>query len=207
MAELNDYRQKLKAKILEVAMREFTTRGIRRIKMDDIAHMMHISKRTLYEIYADKESLLLEGIQLHASRMERMMEEFAQQPGVNVVDIIVKFFEVQLKSESNVNPLFYADIHKFPRIIEFVEARKSKNNQHAVDFLARGVEEGLFRDDINYKLTTIIRNYSLSVILEHQLYNSYSIADIANSFTLVLVRGICTEKGVALLDRAMEKYR
>lgn len=206
MAELNDYRQKLKSRILEVAMREFTMRGIRKIKMDDIAHMMHISKRTLYEIYADKENLLLEGIQLHASRMERMMEEFARQPSVNVVDIIVKFFEMQLKSESNVNPLFYADIHKFPRIIEFVEARKSKNNQHAVDFLARGVEEGLFRDDINYELTTIIRNYSLSVILEHQLYNSYSIADIANSFTLVLVRGICTEKGVALLDRAMEKY-
>ncbi len=206
MAELNDYRQELKSKILEVAMREFITQGIRKIKMDDIAHMLRISKRTLYEIFADKESLLLEGIQLDSSRFELMMEEYARQPGVNVVDIIVKFFEMQLEKESGINPQFYVDIRKFPRIIKFVDDMKGRLNKNSAGFFTRGVEEGLFRDDIDHELIFTIRSYALSSIMEHQLYKSYSVPEIINNFTLVLTRGICTEKGIALLDGAMRKY-
>lgn len=81
MAELNDYRQELKERILELAMQEFSLRGLRDIKMDDMAHKLRISKRTLYEIYADKESLLLEGLQRHRQKMEQEMERFAQNEG------------------------------------------------------------------------------------------------------------------------------
>ena len=56
------YRQELKDKILTVAMKEFKQKGIRSVKMDDIANLLSISKRTMYEIYADKEHLLLEGV-------------------------------------------------------------------------------------------------------------------------------------------------
>ena len=38
----------------------FAEKGIRAVKMDDIARMLTISKRTLYEIYPNKEELLLE---------------------------------------------------------------------------------------------------------------------------------------------------
>lgn len=207
MTELNDYRQELKSRILEIAMAEFSKRGVREIKMDDIAHKLHISKRTLYEIYADKESLLLEGIQFHRVRFDRMMEDFSRQPGVNVVDIVVKFFELQLQLESNVNPQFYADIHKFPRVVEFLEANNRKHNKSAADFLARGMEEGLFRKDINYELSALIGHYSLNAIMDRQLYNVYPMSEIINNFTLVLIRGFCTEKGIELLDGAMRKYR
>lgn len=53
--------------------------------------------------------------------MEQEMERFAQNEGRNVVDIVVKFFELQMEVESNVNPQFYADIRKCPRIMEFLE--------------------------------------------------------------------------------------
>lgn len=55
-----EYRKELKGKILEVALCEFKQKGIRAVKMDDIARMLTISKRTLYEIYPNKEELLLE---------------------------------------------------------------------------------------------------------------------------------------------------
>ncbi len=207
MTELNDYRQDLKCRILEVAMDEFCKRGVREIKMDDIAHKLRISKRTLYEIYADKESLLLEGMQLRRSRFDRMMEKFAEQPGVNVVDIIVKFYEQQLQAESNVNPLFYADIHKFPRVLKFLEANNQKHNESAADFLTRGVKEGIFRGDINFKMVTVIGHHTHNALMEHQLFKEYPMPDIINNFTLVLIRGLCTEKGIKLLDEAMEKYR
>jgi len=50
MNTISTYRQNLKSKILTVASQEFTRRGVRAVKMDDIANALSISKRTLYEI-------------------------------------------------------------------------------------------------------------------------------------------------------------
>ena len=58
----NSYRQELRERILATAMNEFYTKGIKAVKMDDIAKRLSISKRTLYEIYQNKEELLLEGM-------------------------------------------------------------------------------------------------------------------------------------------------
>ena len=56
------YRKELKSRILHTSMHEFKQKGIRSVRMDDIANSLGISKRTLYEIYANKEELLLAGI-------------------------------------------------------------------------------------------------------------------------------------------------
>lgn len=47
-------------KIVETALQMFNTRGCRGVTMDDIAQAMHMSKRTLYETFANKEELLAE---------------------------------------------------------------------------------------------------------------------------------------------------
>ena len=49
-----------KEKIVETALQLFNTRGCKGVTMDDIATSMHISKRTLYETFANKEELLSE---------------------------------------------------------------------------------------------------------------------------------------------------
>ena len=49
------YKKGLRAVILKAAMKAFTEKGIRAVKMDDIAESLAISKRTMYEIYATKE--------------------------------------------------------------------------------------------------------------------------------------------------------
>lgn len=40
-------------------MKQFLSKGVKAVKMDDIAMSLSISKRTLYEIFADKEDLLM----------------------------------------------------------------------------------------------------------------------------------------------------
>ena len=56
------YRMDLRTKILKCAMMNFRQKGIRAVKMDDIACQLSISKRTLYEIFIKKEDLLFESI-------------------------------------------------------------------------------------------------------------------------------------------------
>ena len=61
MAEINQYRQELKDRIISYAMPEFYKRGVKAVKMDEISQGLHVSKRTVYEIFGDKEELLLAG--------------------------------------------------------------------------------------------------------------------------------------------------
>ena len=43
-----EYREQLKGRILQSAMHEFRTNGIKQVKMDDIALKLCIYNRTLY---------------------------------------------------------------------------------------------------------------------------------------------------------------
>ena len=69
------YRQELKEKILITAINLFHKHGIRSVKMDDIANELKISKRTLYEIYSNKEELLLEVVRRDKQREKRRLDE------------------------------------------------------------------------------------------------------------------------------------
>ena len=55
-------RVELRERIITAATEAFTSKGIKSITMDDIAAALGISKRTLYEVFSDKESLLKECI-------------------------------------------------------------------------------------------------------------------------------------------------
>lgn len=48
-----------KERIIEQAMHMFVSQGIKSVRMDDIAQQLGVSKRTLYELFGDKEGLLL----------------------------------------------------------------------------------------------------------------------------------------------------
>ena len=54
---LSPARKALRERIIRTAYASFTKKGIKAITMDDIANLLSISKRTLYEIFRDKETL------------------------------------------------------------------------------------------------------------------------------------------------------
>ena len=73
MTEINEYRQELKKKIIDYAMPEFYQRGIKAVKMDEISQGLHVSKRTVYEIFGDKEELLLAGMRQQREEQRQAM--------------------------------------------------------------------------------------------------------------------------------------
>lgn len=58
-------REELRKRVIAEAFRAFGKYGIKNVHMDDLACSLSISKRTLYELFCDKEQLLLE-VLIHA---------------------------------------------------------------------------------------------------------------------------------------------
>ena len=100
-------------------MQAFIERGVKAVKMDDIATKLTISKRTLYEIYTDKEQLLFEGIKKYDKSKRLKLQQYAAQ-GHSVIDIILEAYRMKIKEIRMVNPTFYIDIMKYPRVEQFI---------------------------------------------------------------------------------------
>lgn len=203
---ISEYRQSLKDKILETAMTSFKQKGIRAVKMDDIATSLSISKRTLYEVYENKEALLAEGVRKYKKeRMEQMTELAAQCD--NVMDIIIKSFRVKLEDFRLTSPAFFFDLLKYPRIVKsFEEDNKADHNQ-VVKFFERGIREGFFLDGVNYELAVHMLDALNKYIISNQIYRKYSIEDMFFNLIFVSVRGFCTQKGIEMLDNSFLKER
>jgi AcrR family transcriptional regulator len=195
------YRKGLKEKILQTSMQMFKVHGIKAVKMDDIATRLSISKRTLYEIYANKEDLLLEGIRLHEKENNDHMDQFSKQAGLTVMDILVEIYHLEMQDLANVSPLFFSDLHKYPHIVSFLTEKHDERKAQAQAFFKLGIEEGYFRKDVDYKFMMNIGNSITNIVMEQQMYKEYGMKHIYHNLIFLFIRGFCTQRGIEVIDK------
>ena len=196
------YRQELKEKILITAINLFHKHGIRSVKMDDIANELKISKRTLYEIYSNKEELLLEVVRRDKQREKRRLDEIGRT-GSNVINIIIEICRFRLEEFSQINPLFFEEIHKYPELLAYVRRVHDEREIDAHAFIQRGIDEGLFLPNLNYNIVRTMTVALQNAIMNQYLYKKYDIKELAHVSILFFIRAYCTMKGVKLLDEEL----
>lgn len=193
------YKLELRTKILDVAMNQFKQKGIRNVRMDDIATMLGISKRTLYEIYNNKEQLLYEGVVRDEEMRSAIIHEFSRT-AENEMEIIVEVLKMKLRELGQINPLFFSELHKYESVVEYLRQTHLKSNQESLSFFLHGVEGGFFRKHVNYELILQMSNAVMNHVVEEKLYNRVSLQDIFVNYVNVIIRGLCTEKGLEILN-------
>ena len=203
LKSLSAYRQGLKGKILDTAMTLFAKKGVKAVKMDDIARTLNISKRTMYELYDNKEVLLFEGIKSYNQRREKEMSEFVKG-NTNVMDIILNVYKVKVEEFRFTSPSFYDDIEKYPKVMAYLEKGREENRKELAAFLDKGVKEGYFREDIHYDLVTILFDSIGQLFLQKRLYAHFSIESVLNNIMFISLRGIWTIKGIEVLDKFLK---
>lgn len=196
------YRQELKEKILITAINLFHKHGIRSVKMDDIANELKISKRTLYEIYSNKEELLLEVVRRDKQREKRRLDEIGRT-GSNVINIIIEICRFRLEEFSQINPLFFEELHKYPELLAYVRRVHDEREIDAHAFIQRGIDEGLFLPNLNYDIVRTMTVALQNAIMNQYLYKKYDIKELAHVSILFFIRAYCTMKGVKLLDEEL----
>ena len=202
LKEATSYRIALKDRIMEAAMMLFRERGIKAVKMDDIAQHLGISKRTLYEIYEDKEKLLYYCIVTYDRRRHAYMENYVNE-GHNVIDVIVEAYRMKLKETRTVCPLFYEDIMKYPQVEQYLKDEHERMRDGFVRFMQRGVEEGFLRSEINYQLVPHLLDATGQYVMNNQMLKKYPADELFDNLFLVSLRGLCTMKGYQVLEEAI----
>ncbi|MGN0068214.1 MAG: TetR/AcrR family transcriptional regulator [Prevotella sp.] len=197
------YRQELKIRILKKSMEAFKAKGIKSVKMDDLASELSISKRTLYEIYSNKEQLLLEALHVYEAEHDEHMKTFAADPTHNVIDILLEFYNWQIRRLENINPAFFSEMAKYKTVIDYLHSKHEEREKNSHMFFERGVREGYFRKNVHFGILSDIGNACTSHVMESRMYKKYDMDMLMHNIILLFIRGICTKEGVELLDRSL----
>ena len=200
----SQYRNELKFRIIRTAMPLFKQKGIKAVRMDDIANILSISKRTLYEIYNNKEDLLLEGVKNDYYEKTKRIQDYAMT-AENEIDIVVTFFRMKFADLDSITPKFFTELDKYEKVKLFMQEYKTEQQTEATEFIRKCIENGFFVPSINYGIIQEVCDYVMSSVISNSLCKKYTLKDIFCNFFIVLLRGFCTEKGLVLLDLYLKK--
>lgn len=195
-----------KDRILAYAIENFSRNGIRNVKMDDIASDLGISKRTLYQLFKDKENLLVECFKYSEKRSAKLYSELIKSTD-NILELYTKWLKMRIDEIRSINPQFFSDLNKYSRVQKYFRDVSAMKSKEGLKFINMGIAQGLFRNDINYNVLLRISEITAESIMRNELYLEYSYDDLFGSASIMSVRGICTKKGYDLLDQYIESYK
>jgi AcrR family transcriptional regulator len=145
-----DYRQK----IIEEASIMFRTYGIRAVTMDMLAGRMGISKRTIYEVFNDKDEILQGVLGWMVSRQRDLMTKILGE-SQNVIEAVFKMLDAMSNHYQKMSPAFRMDIKKYHGDIvkNLTDQRELPYYTDNAEILNRGIKEGVFREDLDIGIT------------------------------------------------------
>lgn len=197
----------VREKILTGAEALFMKYGVRSVSMDDIARHLAVSKKTLYQHFADKDELVTIMSQEHMKRDVKEYEAISQQ-SQNSIDELNKI-SIRLKCDmEKMNPSLLFDLQKFyPAAWQLWLRHKSEFVMTSiVRNLQQGVREGYFRDDVNAEIVAICRLILIEAAFDDQLFpkDKFNLVEIQSQLFDHFVYGLCTEKGRKLYQNYKE---
>jgi AcrR family transcriptional regulator len=194
-----DYKQR----ILEEAAAMFRTYGIRAVTMDMLANQMGISKRTIYEVFKDKDELLQGVLKWMTVRQREVMTKIMDE-SENVIEAIFKMLDKMIDHFQNMSPAFQMDIKRYHHDVmmklgEKNELPYSRNNSEIIE---RGIKEGIFRKDIDVEITNKCMQEVVKMSNDRDLFppDDFLNKEVMRNFYINYIRGISTQKGLDLIN-------
>ncbi len=191
-----------KDRILESSIRLFLKYGIRAITMDRIAVELGISKRTIYELFNDKDDLLFHALQHFTLEQKKLSMEMIRESS-DVIDVIFRFAARQSVIMREVNPQFVHDLRKYHARVyrKIAEKNDIRDLSLTRSFLTTGIEQGIFREDMNIDLVNLFLHQLMDQFGPEadEGIQKYGHQEVFENVFLAYIRGICTPKGVKLI--------
>lgn len=186
----------LKKTILEGTLEVFNQKGIK-FTMDDIAKTLNISKKTIYTVFDDKESLFMEMVDYLFDSIKESEEKVLKDESLDTLEKIRKIMGVMPESYKNVDfRQLYLLRDKYPATYEKVEERLETGWENTIALLEQGMSEGVVRK-VSIPIVKMMLEASLEQFFQRDILirNDISYLEALNEVVNVIVDGIAVKKG------------
>ena len=190
-------------RVLLKSIELFTKYGIRLVTMDQIADEVGMSKRTIYELFKDKDTL----VKFCLEEMFRMQIQETQEilaKTSNVIEALHRMGIYREKKLASVNFLFYEDIRKlYPHLWEQMK-RFAKSGADSLNrkILTKGIKEGIFKKELKVEIIDIFITSMMEIFHKKDTFpENTSDEDLIRNIIVPYYLGISTEKGKQLIEQ------
>lgn len=200
MSEINEQKQK----IAQAAAALFMKYGIKSVSMDDIATSIGISKKTIYQSFKNKGELVKDVV----ASIIRYNEETCRRDHKRSENAVHEGFLAMVKvtelyQNMNINVLYEMQKY-YPAVYKiFSSFRREFLYRIIKDNFLRGIDEGLFRKDINIDIAAKFRVESMLIPFTPDFYDNLnvSIAEANDEVFLLYLNSMVTAKGARLIEK------
>ena len=198
-----------KENIIHHASKMFVEQGIKAVRMDDIAQELSISKRTLYEMFNDKDELIYQSIRYYSEEARERRLQYIRNIS-NSLEIMV----LSLRDMIDGAPLagrIRRNMRRFyPSVYERLEQDvQSKSKEDLERWVEACVENGYFEKSVKIRFAVDVLHHSVHGMLVNTLDEerpSNELVEMMSYSLLVFIRGLCTIEGQRIIDECTVKY-
>lgn len=191
-------------RILGKASELFNRFGYRRVTMDDIALKSGMSKKTIYQSFANKDEIVDAVVEEHINRSRTTCEHNYEKAENAVHELFLNIAMIQdLLSE--MNPIILEDMEKFfPAVFtKFYHYKHTYILEKVQKNLLEGIKEGLFREEMNVDVISKFRVETMFTPFNHDIFpfGKYNLADVEIETLELYLYGISTAEGQKLIKK------
>lgn len=197
-------------RIVGKAYELFMRFGIRSVSMDEIANQLGMSKKTIYQYYADKDELVEDAIEI-VLNINRNDCKTQQAESANAIHEVFLSIDTVKQILSKMNPAVIFDLEKYHT------GAFNKYNDHKNKFLFdvivtninRGKQEGIYRKDINTNLIARFRLASMFLIFNPEIFpgEQFNLPQLIAETTDNFLYGIASEEGRLMIEHYKQQSK
>jgi AcrR family transcriptional regulator len=184
--------------------------GIRSVTMDDVAHELGISKKTLYQYVQDKDELVQKVVDLELEERKKNIDGI-DHGHLNAIEELLEINRCVNMMLREYSPATEYDLRKYyPALyIKIRNEKRSIMNKIITENLQKGIREGIYRKDIDVDIITKLHLTRIDNLSENELF---SIAEYLNpkvylEVFIYHIRGIANEKGLEILNENLTRMQ
>ena len=199
----NDTRERIITECSQMLM----SVGPSSMTMDDVARACGISKRTLYETFPDKRTLIKECMHReHELKNIEIKEIF--DTATNCFEAMFKVYQRARKMYDTTSIAFFNDLKRlYPDMFDAHIKSEQQTVKGLSTVLRQAQDEGLVIKRINPEIAAYLFVLSLRELHEQASTNKYGFkqADMFDHVFISFLRGVATIKGIEMIEYLEEK--
>ncbi len=204
MGDIDDNKEKL----LRGADELFMKYGLRSVSMDDIARHLGVSKKTIYQYFADKDEVVESVAKGHMQRQKEQFERIAME-SKNAVEEMVRISFCLKENMRNINPSVLFDMQKYHQSSwnEWLKFKHKFIRENIIRSMKQGIEEGFFRDDFNMEILATMRLEQVQMAFDSSVFprEKFNMAEVQAQLFDHFIYGLFTDKGKKLYQKYKQK--
>ncbi|PJZ59060.1 TetR/AcrR family transcriptional regulator [Leptospira barantonii] len=186
----------VKHRIMDKALELFLKYGYAKTKMEEIARILKISRKTLYKHFENKNHLLFEILTRKHGIMSSKIQEISEDDSLSVHEKIQAINEFKIcQFPAGANEFILEIRDQAPDHYAYIkEVRMESVNKSVQALVKQGIEKGEIRQDLNPTIFAALLNSAIEMTATPELLlnSPLSMAQLQGEIHEILFYGIMT---------------